>query len=88
MGIKSNPMSTHLKEYMAGLTEDGLREFLSAADMTLAYANQLRYGYKNIGPAYALQLESASKGQLKAQLLCPDFDWVAAARGRCENCED
>lgn len=77
-------MKDYLLNYYNGLASpEAKASFLARAEVSLGYYQQVAYGYKKIGPAFALRLESASDGALRAEVLSPDFDWSSAAKGRC-----
>jgi DNA-binding transcriptional regulator YdaS (Cro superfamily) len=73
---------THLKS----LSDDGLSAFADMAGTSVGYLNQVAYGYKQIGPAFALRIEIASGGALSARELSPDFPWDEAAKILCPVC--
>lgn len=77
-----------LLEYMKSLTPDGLTAFANMVDTSVGYLHQVAYGYKKIGPAFALQLEIHSGGLLNARELSPDFPWDAAAKVLCTECTE
>lgn len=77
-----------LLEYIKALGPEELHEFANRVPSTVGYLNQVAYGYKRIGPEFALKLEQASGGILNAEELCPEFPWALAAHGRCPNCDD
>lgn len=75
----------NLSDYLKTLTPDQVASFADKAGTSVGYlTTQLAYGYRRIGPQLALALEAASEGALKADELCPDFPWSAAANpARC-----
>lgn len=75
-----------LLEYINSLPAGGLSKFANMADTSVGYLHQIAYGYKNIGPAFAIRLEKASGGTLKARELSPYFPWSAAAEILCTEC--
>ena len=71
------------------MSAEELQKFASIADTSIGYLWQVAYGYKRIGPEFALRLEKASHNELAADDLCPDFPWdQAAGHGRCPNCDN
>lgn len=77
-------MRDHLHNYTSKLSVAERAAFAHRAGTTPWYLRRLVYDEsKAIDPDLALRLEIASGNQLDAAMLCPDFDWAAAARNRC-----
>lgn len=73
-----------LLEYIKSLTADELSVFANTVGTSVGYINQAAYGYKNIGPDFALRLEKASGRKVLATDLCPGFSWDLAKQALCE----
>lgn len=79
-----NPAKLHLEQYWTSLKPIERADFANRAVTSVGYIRNLLFiKEKAIGPELALRMEIASGEILKAHVLCPDFDWASAARGRC-----
>ena len=75
-----------LLDYFKSLSLGEQADFAKKAGTTPGYLLQAAYGYKKIGPEFALRLEGASEGAVKATELSPDFPWDLAAKTLCTEC--
>ena len=51
--------------------------FCRAVDMSPQFLTQLESGKKQVPPRYAVAIEVATKGKVKARDLRPDLPWLA-----------
>lgn len=73
-----------LLEYFKSLNADEQVVFANKAGTSVGYMHQAAYGYKNVGPDFALRIEKASDKKVLATELCPGFSWELAKESLCD----
>jgi DNA-binding transcriptional regulator YdaS (Cro superfamily) len=58
--------------------------FARRCGTSVQYLYQLAYGVRRAQPAVAIRIEQGSFGLVKAEALCPDFDWFYAQQRRVQ----
>lgn len=61
-----------------GATFGERRDFARRCGSSVQYLVQLYLGIRRAQPAIALRIEQATYGLVRAEDLCPDFDWMYA----------
>ena len=64
-----------LKDYLSQMSLDERKDFAKQCKTSLGNLQQIIYVNKKCGAALAINIDKASQGKIRCDLLCPDVDF-------------
>lgn len=71
--MKTNPISEHRKKLENAFKKIKIKNLARRLAVTDSYIYNIKYGYRQVSPGRAIELEKMTKGKLTRYLLRPDI---------------